>query len=133
MAVCQDQIVQGTMQIKDAMNELERAAEMIRPNVDRNSRVFTEMAQLAGKANEAMARLIERARDWRNEKRGENNQDDSMNRTMDSVLECASGMLHHLNDTSSIVNGARALTVACTQAVNLLKKAAEAEKVGFMT
>ncbi len=131
MAVCQDQLIQNTLFIKDAMNGISEVSQQVRVNLGPNANVFNELVRCCNGVDEAIAKLVDYAKKCKDSGVGEEVTD--FDRHYDAVMMGTLQMLKDTTTSAAIVNGAKALTVAATQLVNYMKQRSDAAQASFLT
>ncbi|KAI3637909.1 hypothetical protein MIR68_004558 [Amoeboaphelidium protococcarum] len=117
---CQDQLWEGTLIVKDAVNDLHSVVEPFKAKIGYNSRANVELMKHSQKVNEAIANLIEKAKNFKLLEGAEGTDPE-----FDAIFDKATGAINQLSATNgnsgNIIDAAKNLTLATTGLVNLLK------------
>ncbi|KAJ3281672.1 Talin-1 [Borealophlyctis nickersoniae] len=112
-ASCLDQLMEAAMFLRDAVEALVESA-----GVSPNARQISTLKDGAGKVEEAIARLLDKAK-----KGGETVEESPLDRQYDTIVGSIDTMLEQMGSTEGIISSAKDLTLMSTQYVNMLKSA----------
>ena len=128
MSGCQDRVWEGTLFLKDAVNALNDVCAPVIDSVGKQSRLAQDLAKASQKVNEAVAKLIDKTKNP-HALGSSYGGDKELDGNLDSVEAAIKQLQSAKESPTEIVNGAKALTMATTAIVNMLKARAADEKL----
>jgi talin len=130
---CQDQLIQGTLFLKEETDGFLQFAEFLKHKSGKEIRSYAEIQKNIKAVQDVIVKMVERIRNPQAPIQSDGNNEPGLDKEIEKsyvyILESINYMMSSLHDSSSIVNGAKSVTLASTQLVNSLKLKCEEEKV----